>query len=328
MVDVPLSRKSVSRVLLVVGLLLFGPQVQTGDQPVAPSFWDSFRSFTQPIVTDYLQPAASSAADYWVEAARSYRGSSLQNAPLVSNTWGNPLMPTPEAAPVQIAAPQTQSITPLVDYSPNDFANPHVAPSSATFEPDSSALVANLSQNTQPAIVSPTGFNYESLLTKTNMGLAGLSILGAISVYAYKKRSAAIEKLNQINDKYEDVIRLFVKDDGEFFELSPAEETLNQAASKYIRKKYQSDFSMAPAKDVLCPLLSLIEDLANSIKNLPAPSVIYGLGVYNKTIKMHETLAKIKEDALQTRECGAQLTKLKNIQEKRRLAADGKLPNE
>lgn len=321
MVDVLISRKTVSRALLVCSLLLFGSQVQTGDQPASsPSVWASLPSFLAAL-KNYSQPAWTSfrsftqpAVNYWVEAASHFPGSSHQSAPLISGTiHGNPSTPS---MPVQIAPTNSQFVT-WQDIPP-------VAP----FAPTSSALVANLSQNTQPAIVSPTGFNYESLLTKTNMGLAGLSILGAISVYAYKKRSAAIEKLNQINDKYEDVIRLFVKDDGEFFELSPAEETLNQAASKYIRKKYQSDFSMAPAKDVLCPLLSLIEDLANSIKNLPAPSVIYGLGVYNKTIKMHETLAKIKEDALQTRECGAQLTKLKNIQEKRRLAADGKLPNE
>ena len=319
MVDVPLSRKSVSRVLLVVGLLLFGPQVQTGDQPVAPSFWDSFRSFTQPIVTDYLQPAASSAADYWVEAARSYRGSSLQNAPLVSNTWGNPLMPTPEAAPVQIAAPQTQSITPLVDYSPNDFANPHVAPSSATFEPDSSALVANLSQNMQP-VVSPTGLNYGSLLTKTNMGLAGLSILGLISVYVYKKRSAAMQKINQIYEDYKDVIDPFVDSDGNFYGMQPDEDTIGTAAKNYVTKKYQKDFSKASSEEALCPLTSLVEDLALSIESLPTPSVLYGSDVYNATINMKDTLTRIKETVRRCKGCYNQVITLKNIEERRRLA--------
>ncbi len=365
MVDVTLSRKTVSRALLVFSLLLCGPQVQASDQPApSPSLWASFISYAQPAwasFRSFTQPAVN----YWVEAASHFPGSSHQNAPLISGTLhGNPSTPS---APVEIAAPLTQPMTPPVDSSPSDFATltdaqlsdapslTEAAPlvesaplieaaaiTPLTIEPSSSlldsstlapihqpssttALVANLSHNTQPAILSPTGFNYGSLLTKTNIGLAGLSILGAISVYAYKKRSAAIEKLDRIYEKYKDVIPLFVDNNGKFRELLPDDEALDKAARNYVSKKYEKDIRKMPPAEALCPLIPLVEDLALSIESLPTPSVLYGLDVYNTAIKMQETLTRIKETARTSKACINQIVKLKGIQERRRLATEGKL---
>lgn len=325
MVDVLVSRKSVRRALLVVSLLLCGPQVQAGDQPAAPSFWDSFRSYTQPIVTDYLQPAAG----YWVDAARSYPGSSLQNAPLVSNSWGNPLMPTPE---IQIAAPPVQPVAaplPVPPMYPDSsfgtwHGERHERPSSSTAgivssSGQSTPNASDLSAASQQAISQPnatqptptpapssyaqrasnlaqrTAYSaYSALPAKAQVFLASLGFLGTAYV---AKLYAASTHFSRILARYNEIMDQFVevKDDGSKKILKQPIDP--QELIKLIRLDNARDYGLKslPAIYGSFPMVGFIENLTKTINDLYASPVLYGTPTYKNMEIMKTVLNAVKD---------------------------------
>lgn len=280
MVDVPLSRKSVSRVLLVVGLLLFGPQVQTGDQPASPSFWEN-----------YAQPAMG----YWKNAAHNY--TTNMSELLGHYNEGSLEYPAP-VQPVATPLPASQAYSDSrfgtwYGELPETRSTPTAAPQQAV-PPITPALASssNFPAQSTPSFAQRAAYSaYSWLPIKVQAGLASLSVLG--TVYAAKKLLATYN-FNRISNRYFSIMQLFLSDTGEVVYDNPT--NVNRLDNLIVvdNARVQGGLITLPSIYKRYPLVGFIENLNNSINSLSVSSLLYGTEVYRESYEIKNVLDHVK----------------------------------